>query len=208
MRVPYAPTEAEAILARLRRLVTLWRATYIVQMILLLLLVLAVGLELTLPGVLAMLLRSKLWATLLIPGIAAPLLILDPVAGVVERRMGRLLHAPQTPLRRVLTVLYLVPGVMLLRRTVLVGLALMWLTIIVTFLVLWFVGLMLLTLLMRVAEPVGEAFGQAVDAVDRFLNWLYTVARQALREIALSPASRVENEEHIVLPLLTARADE
>lgn len=208
MNRAHTAADAEVILTRLRRLVTLWRATYIIQMILLLLLVIAVGLELNLPGVLTLLLRSELGAQLLIPGIGVPLLILDPVAGHVELRMGRQLRAERTPLRRVLAIGYLVPGVMLLRRSLLVVLALLWLNVIIAGLVLWFAGLILLTLLMRVAEPVGQIFGQVVDAVDIFLNLLYTVLRQTLREIALSPASRIENEEHIVLPLLTAQLED
>jgi hypothetical protein len=222
---------AEVILARLRRLVTIWRATYIIQMILLLLLVLSVGLEVSLPGVLAMLLRSELGAQLLIPGILVPLLALDPVAGVVELRMGRQLRVERIPLRRVLTFLYMVPGVMLLRRSLLVGLALLWLNVIIVALVLWFTGLVLLAVLwlnviivalvlrftgglvllavlMRAVALVGQIFGKVVDVVDRFLNWLYTVLRQTLREIALSPTSKIEDEEDIVIPLLVAQLDE
>jgi hypothetical protein len=201
----HAAADAEVILSRLRRLVTLWRATYVIQMILLLLLTVAVGLEISLPGVLALLVRSEVGAQILIPVILVPLLVLDPVAGYVEHRMGRGLRVKRTPLRKVLTVAYMVPGVMLARRSLLLGLALMWLLIIIAILVLWFVGLMLLVVLMRVAEPLGEVFGKAVDAVDIFLSWLYFVGRQGLREIALSPVNKIEDEEHIVLPLLAAQ---
>lgn len=208
MNRAHTAADAEAILARLRRLVTIWRATYVIQMILLLLLAIAVGLEKTLPGVLTLLLRSELGAQLLIPCILVPLLILDPVTGIVELRMGRLLRAKRTPLRKVLTYLYMVPGVMLLRRSLLVVLASLWLNIIIVALVLWFAGLVLLALLMRVAEPVGQIFGRVVDAVDIFLNGLYTTLRKILREIALSPASKIEDEEDIVLPLLAAQFDD
>ncbi len=204
----HAAGDAEEILTRLRRLVTIWRATYVIQMILLLLLTVAVGLQMALPGVLALLLRSEVGAQYLIPIILVPLLILDPVAAYVEHRMGRQLRVRRTPLRKVLTVLYMVPGVMLWRRSMLLSLALAWLLVIIVVLVLWFVGLMLLIGPMRVAAPVGQIFGRVVDAVDIFLNWLYTAGRQAVREIALSPVNKIEDEEHIVLPLLAAQLDE
>ncbi len=63
----HAAADAEEILTRLRRLVTIWRATYVIQMILLLLLTVAVGLQMALPGVLALLLRSEVGAQYLIP---------------------------------------------------------------------------------------------------------------------------------------------
>ncbi|MFH2007462.1 MAG: hypothetical protein ABI333_12830 [bacterium] len=196
----------EVILTRLRRLVTIWRATYIVQMILLLLFLLALGLEILMPGVLALLLRSARGAQLLLPCIALLLLALDPVAGVVEHRMGRQLAVRRTPLRRVLSVVYLIPGVMLLRRTLLVVLALIWLLVIAFALQWWFNTMVLLYGAMWLYEPLGKVFGRFVDFVDRSLNWLYTVLRSALRAISLSPARNIENEEHIVLPLLQARA--
>jgi len=44
-----------------------------------------------------------------------------------------------------------------------------------------------------------------VDFADRTLNWVYTMLRSTLQAISLSPARNIENEEHIVLPLLQAR---
>jgi len=208
MERPSAAKNAEVILASLRRLVTIWRATYLIQMILLLLLAVAVGLQLALPGVLSLLLRSEVGARFLIPCILVPLLVLDPVAAHVEYRMGRQLQVERTPLRKVLTILYLVPGLMLMRRSMMLGLAIMWLLVIMAGLLLWFVSLMALSLPMRVAAPVGQIFGRVVDAIDIFLSWIYTVGREALREIALSPVNKVEDEEHIVLPLLAAQLDE
>ena len=46
-----------------------------------------------------------------------------------------------------------------------------------------------------------------VDAVDRVLSGLYAEFRSTLREIALSPAHKVDNEEHIVVPLLAAQLE-
>ena len=195
----------EVILARLRRLITIWRATYIVQMILLLLFLLALGLETLMPGVLALLLRRALDPALLLLSIALLLLSLDPVAGVVELRMGRQLAVRRTPLRKVLAVAYLIPGFMLARRTLLVVLALLWLAVIIAALQIWFTSMVLLYPFMKIAEPVGKYFGQLVDFLDRQLNWLYTALRSVLRAISLSPARNIENEEHIVLPLLHAR---
>jgi len=195
----------EVILARLRRLVTIWRATYIVQMILLLLFLLALGLETLMPGVLVLLLRRSLDPALLLASIALLLLTLDPVAGVVELLMGQQLAVRRTPLRKVLTVAYLIPGVMLLRRTLLVVLALIWLAVIALALICWFSSMVLVYLFMWLFEPIGEHFGRFVDFADRTLNWVYTMLRSTLQAISLSPARNIENEEHIVLPLLQAR---
>lgn len=196
---------SELIILRLRRLATIWQVTYIVQMILLLLLTIAVGLELSLPGVLVLLLRSELGAQLLIPCILVPLLALDPVAAIVELRIGRQLGAERTPLRRVLTVLYMIPGVMLLRRSLLLLLADLWLNVIIVALVVWFVGMVALSVIMLVAEPAGSVFGRAVDAVDRLLNSVYNLMRKTLREIALSPASEVDSDDQITVPLIAAQ---
>lgn len=199
--------DSEVIIGRLRRLATIWRVTYIFQMILLMLLTIAVALEVSLPGVLVLLLRSEVGAQLLIPCILVPLLALDPVAATVELRMGRQLRAKRTPLRRLLTVLYMVPGVMLFRRSLLVLLADLWLNIIIVGLVVWIVGMVTVSLLMVVTEPVGIAFGQAVDAVDRLLNGAYSRLRKTLREIALSPASEIESDDNITIPLIAAQLD-
>ncbi len=207
MQAGIATPGAEIIISRLRRLATIWRATYIVQMILLQLLVLAVALELSLPGVLRMLVRSDVGAQLLIPGILIPLLLLDPVAAYVELLIGRQLDADGTPLRKVLRILYMIPGMMLLRRSILLGLASLWLNIIIVALVVWFVGMVLTTVLMRIVEPVGQVFGKGVDVMDRLLSGVYSQLRKVLREIALSPASEVDNDDHIVIPLLAAKLE-
>ena len=195
----------DAIIQRLRGLVMIWRATYIVQIIGLLLLGLTLFLAMKIPGILALLLRSKLGAEALIPGLIGILLLCDLVSTIVERRMARLLGVRLAGLRRVLGVLYWVPGVMLVRRLTILGLLTLGLVAAALFLMVWFVSMVALAGVMHFSERLGIGFGRFVDRCDRALSWMNTMLRKGVYAIALCPARQLEREESIVLPLLRAQ---
>lgn len=195
----------ERILVRLRRLGTLFRALLITQITAGLLLLVLGLLEWNLPGVLPQLFRGRLDAAPVLGSLAGLLLVLDLASAVTELKMGRSLGVARTPLRRVITVLSFVPGLLLLRRLLVLVLAALWLTLLFAMLVLWVALLLLLGLPLWAWAGLNRGLGRLVDLVDLGLSELHALASRGLAALAVSPVHRVGQEEDAVLQLLHRR---
>lgn len=193
-------SEADAILQRLQRLVSLWRALLIVQLTLILLGVVLGLMELLLPGVLPRLFRGYLSALPVLVAVLVLVACLDVGSALVERAMGNTLRVERTTLRLVATALTLVPGILLLRRVLVVVLALGWLAMLLVSLFLYVVVVVISV--PRFASRLNRAIGLAVDFVDRVLSGLYAWVTRGLMAISASPVIWLEVEEHVVLRLL------
>lgn len=192
---------ADRLVARLRRRTSTWRALFVSQLCLLLFAGAALWLEWQMPGLLRLVLHSDV----ALFGVAAVAIVLaagnDVAAAVTELRLHTLLRVPLTPLRRVLRVVYLVPGVMLVRRTLIMILLVVWLVLLGVLLLVWFLAMALFTLGSTFSARIADGFGVAVDRVDKALSTVGALVRRAGRTISLSPVRRLDHEEE-VLPLL------
>lgn len=200
-----APLAPDRIVLRLRRLVTLWRTLLIAQVTAVLLLGVLGLLEWLLPGVLPRLLRGQVAALPVLVGLAAFVAILDVGSAATERAMGSTLQMPSSPLRRAMTALSFVPGLLLARRLLLLGLACLWLGLLFLVLLLYILLVLVFALPMWLFEQVASVLGRFTDLADQILSALHALLVRALRAISATPVYRVDKEEDVVLPLLHRR---
>jgi len=189
-------------LRRFRRLAATRRALVIVEGICALLFLLFFGLEITLPDVLARLVGSVPVALALLLSLPIAVVLLQIGAAALEWVMGATLEVPQTPVRRVFGVLYLVPGVMVLRRLIQSLVAAGLLALLCVTLLLYVLMMILFALPLRVSDALSRPLGIVVDGVDQAVSWLWSSLRRAFQAVVQAPAFRVEDADDLLLPLL------
>jgi len=199
------PLSPERILLRLRRLGTLFRALLIAQITAGLLLLVIGLLEWSMPGVLPQLFRGQASAWPVILSLVGLLLALDLASAITERKMGYTLGVERTLVRRMVSALSFVPGLLLLRRLLILALSLLWLLLLFAMLALWVVAMILLALPMRIFSGLARGTGRVVDFIDLALSELYSLATSGLAALSASPVHRLGEEVDVVLRLLHRR---
>ncbi|MDY0001770.1 MAG: hypothetical protein RBU30_10775 [Polyangia bacterium] len=192
-------------LARIRRLGTIFRALLITQITAGLLLLVLGLLEWVLPGVLGQLFRGRVSAWPVLGSLAGLLLVLDLSSAVTELRMGRTLGVERTVLWLVITLLSFVPGLLLIRRVILLVLGALWICLLFAMLALWVSVIIALAIPLWLWAGLGRGVGRTVDLVDLGLSELYSLATRGVAALAVSPVHRLGSEEEVLLRLLHRR---
>ncbi len=206
MDAPHVDSPADVILRRFRRQVGVRRALVILEAISALLFLLFLSLEIALPGIVGNLFHHAVRGLELLAGLLGALLLFQVGVAALEWLMGATLHVPTPPLRRIAGILYLIPGVMLLRRVVQLVLLAWWISLLCVAL-LAFIGVsILLAPALLWSDPVASLLGHAVDAIDQAMSWAYHGAEQGLRELIRCPTLQIEKAEDRILPLLHDQA--
>lgn len=199
------PLSPDRVLLRLRRLGALFRALLIAQITAGFLLLVIGLLEWFMPGVLPQLFRGHVTAWPVILSLAGLLLALDLASAVTELKMGQTLGVERTLFRRMVTTLSFVPGLLLLRRLLILALSILWLVLLFAMLALWVAAMILLALPMRLLSGLVRGPGRTVDLIDLALSEFYSLATRGLAALSASPVHRVGDEVDVVLRLLHRR---
>jgi hypothetical protein len=174
----------------------------IVEGICALLFLLFFGLELLLPDVLPHLVGSAYAALALLLSLPLMVILLQVGTAALEWVMGATLQIPQTPLRRVFGILYLIPGLMVLRRLIQSLVAVLLLCLLCVALLLYIVMMILFAIPLAASDSLSRPLGLAVDAVDQAVSWVASSLRRAFHALVQAPAFRVEDADDLILPLL------